>query len=96
MAGNARFLYVGTNKDQLAVQVNKSNLAVTQFVAVSGTLTVSSITADQYGFVTVSWGSSSGPSGFETLDPFGNPNENGGGAPFTLNPTQGTLRSDLP
>lgn len=96
MAGNQRFLYVGTNQDQLAVQVKKSNFAITQFGAVSGPLTVSSITANQYGFVTVSWGPSSGPSGFETLDPFGNPIEDGGGAPFTLNTTQATLASDLP
>lgn len=96
MASNKTFLYIGTNLDELAVQVKKGTLAIAQFSAVSGPLTVSSITTNAYGFVTVSWGSSNGPGGFETFDPTGRGIVEGGGAPFTLNTSQATLPSAIP
>ena len=96
MAANKTFLYFGTNRDQLAVQVKKSTFAITQFSVISGSLTVSSITSDPYGFVTVTWGPSGGSNGFVTIDPTGRPTVEGGGTPFALNTTQATIPSTLP
>jgi len=96
MAANNLFVYIGTNQDPSAVQLKKSNFAITQFSVISGSPTVSSITANKYGFVTVTWGSSDGTSGFEVLDPTGRPQEDGGGAPFMMNTMQATLPAALP
>lgn len=90
MGANAKFLYIGTNQDQLAVQVQKSNLAITQFSEVSGPYNVTSITADRYGFVTVTWGKGAG---FEVLDQNGHAQEDGGGDSFMLNTSEATLPS---
>lgn len=96
LAANSKFLYVGSNQTELAVQVKKGNFAVAQFSFISGPLTVSSITTDKYGFVTVTWGSSSGPGGFGVIGPNGNAREDGGGVPFMLNTNQAILPSSLP
>ena len=95
MAASNKFLFIGTNQNDLAVQVTKSNLAFTQFGAFSG-INVSAITADKYGYVTVTWGSSGGPSGFLVLSPTGQSLEDGGGASFMLNTVQAALPSTLP
>jgi hypothetical protein len=92
MAANAKFLYIGTNQDELAVQLQKSNLAITRFAAVSGPYNVTSITADQYGFVTVIWGNGAG---FYVVNPSGRGQEDGGGAAFMLNTLQSTIPSTV-
>jgi len=88
MAANPTFLYIGTNQDELAVQVQKSNLAISQFGAVSGPYSVTSITADRNGFVTVTWGNGAG---FLVVDKNGNGEEDGGGNVFVLNGIQGKI-----
>jgi hypothetical protein len=90
MAANPTFLFIGTNQDELAVEVAKKNLALTQVGEFSG-INISAITADAYGFVTLTWGSSGGPSGFLSLAPNGSGEEDGGGAPLMLNTVQATL-----
>jgi hypothetical protein len=92
MGANAKFLYVGTNQDQLAVQVQKSDFAITQFSQVSGPYNVTSITADLYGFVTVTWGDGAG---FYVLSPTGEGQVDGGGAAFMLNTLQATIPSTV-
>jgi hypothetical protein len=90
MAANANFLYIGTNQDQLAVQVKKSNFAITQFSEVSGPYNVTSITADQYGFVTVTWGKGAG---FHVINKNGQAQDGGGGDLFMLNTSVAILPS---
>ena len=90
MAANPTFLYIGTNQDDLAVQVTKKTLALAQIGEFSG-INISAITADAYGYVTLTWGTSGGPSGFLTLAPNGGGEEDGGGAPVMLNTIQATL-----
>ena len=60
MAANGTVLLIGTNKDELLVLVKKNNLAVTE----SALGKISSITADQYGYITVNYGQS-----FVVFDP---------------------------
>lgn len=90
MAANPTFLYIGTNQDESAVQVTKKTLALTQIGEFSG-LNISAITADAYGYITLTWGSSGGPSGFLSLAPDGSGEEDGGGAPVLVNTVQATL-----
>jgi hypothetical protein len=96
MAANNMFLYIGTDQTQLAVQLKKSNFAITQFGAISAPINVSSITADKYGFVTVTWGDSKSGGGFLVLSPTGVGQVDGGGVPFMLNTVQATLPASLP
>jgi len=94
MAANKNFLYVGSNQDDLAVQVKKSTFALTQY-AETGDATVIAITADQYGFVTTSWIAGSAEV-FMVMDPNGVPQEGGGGGSFMLNTIQAVQPSTLP
>ena len=94
MAANKNFLYIGTNQDDLAVQVKKSTFALTQY-AETGDATVIAITADQYGFVTTSWIAGSAEV-FMVMDPNGVPQEGGGGGSFMLNTIQAVQPSTLP
>lgn len=90
MAANKTFLYVGTNQDELAAQVQKSNLAITQVGDISGPYNVTAITSDQYGFITITSGNGAG---FLTIDPNGRWVEDGGGDEFMLNTVQATIPS---
>lgn len=90
MAANPTFLYIGTNQDESAVQVTKKTLALSQIGEFSG-LNIGAITADAYGYVTLTWGTTGGASGFLVLAPNGGEEEDGGGAPVMLNTTQATL-----
>jgi hypothetical protein len=92
MAANSNFLYIGTNQDQLAVQVKKSNFAIIQFSEVSGPYNVTSITADQYGFVTVTWGKGVG---FYVINKNGQAQDGGGGDLFMLNTSVAILPSSV-
>jgi hypothetical protein len=93
MAANNSYLYIGTDQSTQAARVKKSNLSVVTAGAFS--YNVSAITADQYGYVTITQGSSF-PSGFAVYDPSGNMVEDGGGASFMLDTVQGILTSNLP
>lgn len=96
MAANKNFLFIGTNQDGLAVQLKKSTFAISQYAEISGPATVESITADQYGFVTTTWITSSGSTGFIVIDPNGFAQEGGGGSQFMLNTVQAVRPSTLP
>ncbi|MGC2552800.1 MAG: hypothetical protein WA437_21235, partial [Candidatus Sulfotelmatobacter sp.] len=80
-------LLIGTNKDELLVLVKKNNLAVTE----SALGKISSITADQYGYITVNYGQN-----FVVFDPNGETEYGGGGLEFMLNTVQPFLPSSLP
>lgn len=96
MAANKNFLYMGTNQDDSAVQLKKSTFAISQYAEISGPATVESITADQYGFITTTWTTSSGSAGFNVIDPNGFAQEGGGGSEFMLNTVQAVRPTTLP
>jgi hypothetical protein len=96
MAANNKFLFIGTNKSPEAVEVQKGTFSITQIGGFSPPINVSAITADQYGYVTVQFGSfSTGENGFVVLGPDGGGREDGGGAAFMLNTVQAVLPSTL-
>jgi hypothetical protein len=89
MAANSGHLYIGTNKSPQAVAVVKKTLAFTQIGGFSPPVNVSSITADEYGFVTVTYGSFNGTNtGFLVFGPDGSGQGDGGGASFTVGTAQ--------
>jgi hypothetical protein len=91
VAANKNFLYLGTDQDQAAVQVQKSNLASSQIDIIPG-FVVTSITSDQYGFITIEWGHGAG---FYVLNGNGQGQEDGGGAAFMMSTVQATIPSTV-
>ena len=94
MAANKQFLFVGTNRTSDAVEMNKRTFSITQLGGFSPPINVFAITADQYGYVTLSYGSFSGfDTGFIVVGPDGTEQEDGGGSQFMLNTVQAVLPS---
>ena len=83
MAANQGFLVIGTSNSTVPVEVNKRTLVITPLDIISQI--PNSITADNYGYVTVT---STG--GFFVVGPSGALQEDGGGSPFTINALLGT------
>ena len=97
MAANDKYLYIGTNQSLEAVRVTKESFQVSMIGG--GALNVSSITADQYGYVTITFGAFNTPqSGFVLYGPGGSDVAQGmgGGTPFSLSTIQATLPVTLP
>jgi hypothetical protein len=92
MAANANFLFIGTNQSPNAIVMKKGNYSFTGIGGFSPPINVSAITSDKYGYVTVTYGSNGGNSGFIVFGADGNSREDGGGAPFML----GTMQAFLP
>jgi hypothetical protein len=85
MAANRGHLYIGTNKSPQAVVVPKKTLAFSQIGGFSPPINVSSITADEYGYVTVTFGDFNGTgNGFYVFGPDGSGQGDRGGAAFTV------------
>ena len=94
MAANKQFLFIGTDQSQQAVEINKRTLSITQLGGFSPPINVFAITADQYGYVTISYGSFSGfDTAFIVVGPNGTEQEDGGGSQFMLNTVQAVLPS---
>jgi hypothetical protein len=83
MGANSKFLYIGTDQSPQAVRVSKSNFAVITISGFSPPINVTSITADQYGYVTVTQAGA-----FTLYGPNGEFEEDGGGTQFMLGTTQ--------
>ncbi|MEO7723787.1 MAG: hypothetical protein ABIU29_03730 [Chthoniobacterales bacterium] len=83
MAANKNFILLGTNRSRSALELDKKAFTVTSF----GPYTefCSSITSDQYGYMTADFGQSL----FFQVGPDGKNLQGGGGAWFMLNPMQG-------
>ena len=97
MAANATLLFIGTDQNQQAVMVKKSNLTVTQVGTYIIGPGVTAITTDKYGYITVTQGNfTSGVSGFTVFNAAGAAQEDGGGADFMLNTVTGVSTSALP
>ena len=88
MAANNSFLFIGTNLSSDAIEVRKSNFTITNVGDFSSGVT--SITSDEYGFITITQGD-----GFTVLAPNGGGEEDGGGAGFMLGATQAVSASVL-
>jgi hypothetical protein len=96
MAANAGFVYVGTDQSPQAVQVQKSNWTVTQLGSFSPPLYVTAITANSYGYVTITQGSMFGNNGFFIYGPSGGGFEEGGGPEFVLDTMNAVVPGQLP
>jgi hypothetical protein len=83
MAANLKYLYIGTSLSPNAVSVSKTNLKVSELGGFSPPADISSITSNEYGYVTVTQGS-----GFTVYNPAGSYVEDGGGTQFMLGTTQ--------
>jgi hypothetical protein len=98
MAANNKFLFIGTNRSPQAVEVQKGTFSITETAGgFSPPINVSAITADKYGYVTVTFGSfnPSKENGFIVFGSDGRAREIGGGASFMLNTVQAVLLSTL-
>jgi YD repeat-containing protein len=82
---NGKYLVVGTNQSAQAVEIQRSNFSMTTISGFSPPINVAAITKDDYGYVTITFGSfNSSNNGFVVLGPNGNVQEDGGGAEFML------------
>jgi len=90
MAANGKFLFIGTNQSTQAVRVTKNNLSVTALGGFSPPINVTSITVDEYGYVTVTQ-----DGGFSLYGPNGEEEEDGGGTSFTVGTAQSVPGSIL-
>lgn len=96
MAANKLFLFIGTNRTTNAVEINKRSFSITQLGGFSPPINVSAITADKYGYVTLSFGSFRGfDNAFIVVDPNGSSVEDGGGSQLMLNTVQAVVPSTL-
>jgi len=97
MAANTGFLFIGTDQSPSGVRVQKNNLAVTQIGGFDPPINVTGVTADKYGYVTMTFGGfTSGENGFVQFGPNGQGVADGGGAWFMLNNTAGLSTTTLP
>jgi hypothetical protein len=92
MAANNKFLFIGTNQSPQGIEVAKNTLTITTLGGFSPPINVTAITADQYGYVTVTQGNADGNSAFTVLGPDGFEEEDGGGSDFML----GTMQAVIP
>lgn len=95
MAANTGYLFIGTDQSPYGVRVEKNNLSYVQIGGFSPPMNVTSITADKYGYVTVTFG---GPfdGGFYAYGPNGEEVEDGGGSDFMLSTDIGLSTAELP
>ena len=97
MAANKLFLFIGTDQSPVAIEMQKKNFSYNQIGGFSPPINVSAITADAYGYVTVTFGSfGNGESGFYVYGPNGEGEEDGGGAQFMLSDVAGMPTTSLP
>ena len=97
MAANGSYLYVGTNQSTQAVRVAKNVWTVTTIGGFDPSIPVASITANPYGYVTVTFGTPGGEfSGFYVFGPTGGAEEDGGGPNFILNDLNAVIPAPLP
>lgn len=90
MAANADYLFIGTSLSPNAVSVSKTTAKVTELGGFSPPTDVTSITSDEYGYVTVTQGTA-----FTVFGPDGSETEDGGGTQFMLGTTQAVSASSL-
>jgi hypothetical protein len=97
MAANNGYVYIGTDQGVYADQVAKTGYAVTKISYGSSAIpeNVASITANQYGYVSINWGVPNNDSYvvFNPTAPGGG--GSGGGAQTTLSTTIGIMPTPI-
>jgi hypothetical protein len=89
MAANNQFLFIGTQRSPYAVQIDKQTFSVTQLGGFNPPINVYGITADEYGYVTVSFGAfNTRGTAFIVVGPDGSAEETGNGSQVMLNTNQ--------
>src|SRR5438876_5811189 len=89
MAANKQFLFFGTRLNPEAVEINKRTFSVTQLGGFSPPINIFGITANDYGYVTLSFGKfNSSNTAFIVIGPDGSDVEDGVGSQFMLNTDQ--------
>jgi len=99
MAANTKSLFIGTNQSTHAVRLQKSNFAVVESGSFTPPIPVTAITADKYGYVTVTFGAFSGfdvENGSTVYGPDGSVQQDGSGASFMLSTDQAVLPTTFP
>ena len=97
MAANDSYLVIGTNHSPFAITVRKGSFVTNQIGGFSPPIKVAAITADQYGYITISFGSfNNNNNAYVILGPDGSLRSDSGGASFMLNSVQAVLPSTLP
>ena len=97
MAANAKVLVVGTNQSPDAIVIQKRNFHMTQIAGGFPPINVDTITSDQYGYITATFGSfNSNDTAFVVLGPDGTTQGSGGGFEFLVNTVQGILPPTFP
>jgi hypothetical protein len=86
LAGNLDYVYAATDQDTTAAGINKTTLAVSQLGGFSPPSTITSITADDRGYVSLHFGE-----GFYVFAPDGSGEEDGGGAADMVNSRNGWI-----
>jgi len=89
---NPTNVYAGTYQGPNIAVINKTNFSVSSF---AGSENLSALTADYYGFVTISWGSGF-PDDSVTIGPNGQTQQSGGGSYWLINPINGLNPDSLP
>jgi hypothetical protein len=79
MAANSGFVFIGTDQSTQAVRLTKGSLEMQTIGGFSNAPTVTSITANAYGYVIVSFGGGSVIPGVVIFGPSGNVEGDGGG-----------------
>lgn len=91
MAADNVYLFIGTDQSPFAVELNKYNLTFGEIGGFSPPGNVSAITADDNGYVIVTFGNE----GFYAYGPSGGLEEDGGGPEYALNSSVGLSTSNV-
>ena len=95
MAANAHYLFIGTDQDPYAVRVNAVSYVVSKAPGPTPPTKVSSITADDYGYVDVTFGSLGGSGAVRAYDSAGTDLGLTSGEAFKLGSGQGLSTTDV-
>ena len=92
MAANKQFLFIGTDESPTALQINKRTFSITELGGFSPPINVFGIFGDQYGYVTLSFGSfRTHNNDFIVVGPDGSVKEEGAVSQFMLNTMNAVL-----
>ncbi len=92
MAANKQFLFIGTDQSPQAVQISKRTFSITQLGGFTPPINVFGIFGDEYGYVTLSFGSfRSFNNDFIVVGPDGSVKEDSTGSQFMLNTVNAVL-----
>lgn len=95
LAGDNGFLYIGTNQNPYAVQVQESNLTDKKVASSPSGGNVSSITADKYGYVAITSTDNSGGSSFDVYGDSGQLVKSSDGGNFMAGTMRGISTADI-